>query len=86
LAICTYAMLVRQSLGVGGRYLSSVVPQRRDEGWMLHALCRFLRSKVKAKATLECKTIREVILESLKCYIMPAETTATPDKKRETKK
>ncbi len=35
-----------------------------------------LWSKVKAKATLERKTMREVIFESLKWYITPAGATA----------
>lgn len=42
-------------------------------------------SKVKAKATLERKTMREVIFESLKEYITPVET-ASPDKKKKGKK
>ena len=41
-----------------------------------------LWSKVKAKATLERKTIREVIFESLKWYISPAETTAASNRKK----
>jgi hypothetical protein len=41
-----------------------------------------LWSKVKANATLERKTMREVIFESLKWYITPVETTASPDKKK----
>jgi hypothetical protein len=45
-----------------------------------------LWSKVNAKATLERKTMRELIFESLKWYITPAETTATPDKKKNGKK
>jgi hypothetical protein len=40
-----------------------------------------LWSKVKAKATLDRKTMREVIFEGLKWYIRPAEATATPQKK-----
>ena len=44
-----------------------------------------LWSKVKAKATLERKTMREVIFESLKWYIT-LETTAGSDKKKKTKK
>jgi hypothetical protein len=45
-----------------------------------------LWSKVKSKATLERKTMREVIFESLKWYITPVQTTATPDKKKKGKK
>lgn len=45
-----------------------------------------LWSKVKAKATLERKTMREVIFESLKWYITPAETTANSNRKKKTKK
>jgi len=41
-----------------------------------------LWSKVKAKATLERKTMREVILESLKWYVTPVETGARSDKKK----
>ena len=44
-----------------------------------------LWSKVKAKATLERKTMREVIFESLKWYIT-LETTAGSDKKKKTRK
>ena len=44
-----------------------------------------LWSKVKAKATLERKTMREVIFESLKWYIT-VDTVAGSDKKRKTKK
>ena len=45
-----------------------------------------LWSKVKAKATLERKTMREVIFESLRWYIMPVETTASSNKKKKGKK
>ena len=45
-----------------------------------------LWSKVKAKATLERKTMREVIFESLKWYITPAETATGSDKKKKAKK
>ena len=45
-----------------------------------------LWSKVKAKATLERKTMREVIFESLKLYIRPAETAAGSDKKKKAKR
>lgn len=41
-----------------------------------------LWSKVKAKATLERKTMREVIFEGLKWYVMPAEATPIPQKKK----
>jgi len=44
-----------------------------------------LWSKVKAKATLERKTMREVIFEGLKWYIAAGET-ATPDKKKKGEK
>ena len=44
-----------------------------------------LWSKVKAKATLERKTMREVIFESLKQYIT-VETTSSADKKKKGKK
>ncbi len=45
-----------------------------------------LWSKVKAKATLERKTMREAIFESLKQYIRPVETAAGSGKKKKTKK
>jgi hypothetical protein len=45
-----------------------------------------LWSKVKAKATLERKTMREVIFESLKWYVTPVETAASSDKKKKGKK
>jgi len=45
-----------------------------------------LWSKVKAKATLERKTKREVIFEGLKWYVAPAEIPATPQKKKGKKK
>ncbi len=45
-----------------------------------------LWSKVKAKATLERKTMREVIFEGLKWYITPAETATGSDKKKKAKK
>jgi hypothetical protein len=45
-----------------------------------------LWSKVKAKATLERKTMREVIFEGLKWYIRSAEMACTPDKKKKGKK
>jgi len=41
-----------------------------------------LWSKVKAKATLERKTMREVIFEGLKWYVTPVEPAATPQKKK----
>jgi hypothetical protein len=44
-----------------------------------------LWSKVKAKATLERKTMREVIFESLKQYIT-VETAAGSDKKKKAKR
>jgi hypothetical protein len=44
-----------------------------------------LWSKVKAKATLERKTMREVIFESLKNYVM-AETASSSAKKKGKKK
>jgi hypothetical protein len=40
-----------------------------------------LWSKVKAKATLERKTMREVIFEGLKWYIAPVETSLDKKKK-----
>ena len=43
-----------------------------------------LWSKVNAKATLERKTMREVLFESLKEYITPVETSL--DKKKKGKK
>jgi len=43
-----------------------------------------LWSKVKAKATLERKTMREVIFEGLKWYTRPVETSL--DKKKKAKK
>ena len=45
-----------------------------------------LWSKVKARATLERKTMRQVIFESLKQYITPVETGSTPNKKKKGKK
>ncbi len=45
-----------------------------------------LWSKVKAKATLERKTMREAIFESLKWYIGPTETTSSDKKKKGKKK
>ena len=45
-----------------------------------------LWSKAKAKATFERKTMRKVILESLKWYITPVETTASPNKNKKGKK
>ena len=40
-----------------------------------------LWSKVKAKATLERKIMREVIFESLKWYIKPTEIATSSEKK-----
>ena len=45
-----------------------------------------LWSKVKAKATLERKTMREVIFEGLQWYIRPGGATASSDKKKKGKK
>ena len=45
-----------------------------------------LWSKVKAKATLERKTMREVILESLKWYITPLEDSTSDRRKKGKKK
>ena len=46
-----------------------------------------LWSKVKAKATLERKTMREVIFESLKWYIAPpVQPSANSDKKKKGRK
>jgi hypothetical protein len=45
-----------------------------------------LWSKVKAKATLERKTMREVIFESLKWYVTTEGPSATPQKKKGRKK
>ena len=45
-----------------------------------------LWSMVKANATLERKTMREVIFESPRQYITRVETTATPDRKKKGKK
>ncbi len=45
-----------------------------------------LWSKVKAKATLERKTMREVIFESLKWYIKPVEDSTSDRRKKEKKK
>ena len=44
-----------------------------------------LWSKVKAKATLERKTMREVIFEGLKWYVT-VDTAAGSDKKKKTRK
>ena len=41
-----------------------------------------LWSKVKAKATLERKTMREAIFEGLKWYAASLENPATPQKKK----
>jgi len=43
-------------------------------------------SKVKAKATLERKTMREVIFEGLKWYIKSAEDPASDKRKKGKKK
>ncbi len=45
-----------------------------------------LRSKVKAKASLERKTMQEVIFEGLKWYIKPAEIATSSEKKKKGKK
>lgn len=45
-----------------------------------------LWSKVKAKATLERKSMREVIFEGLKWYIKSVETAVGFDKKKKGKK
>jgi hypothetical protein len=45
-----------------------------------------LWSKVKAKATLERKTMREVIFEGLKWYIKSVESTARSDRKKKGKR
>lgn len=45
-----------------------------------------LWSKVKAKATLERKTMRKVIFEGLKWYIRSAETPITSEKKKKGRK
>jgi hypothetical protein len=45
-----------------------------------------LWSKVKAKATLERKTMREVIFEGLKWYATTSEIPASPQKKKGKKK
>jgi hypothetical protein len=45
-----------------------------------------LWSKGKAKSTLERKTMREVIFESLKWYVTLVETAASSDKKKKGKK
>ncbi|MBM4306306.1 MAG: hypothetical protein FJ123_06160 [Deltaproteobacteria bacterium] len=45
-----------------------------------------LWSKVKAKATLERKTMCEVIFEGLKWYIAAGETATRSDKKKKGKK
>jgi len=45
-----------------------------------------LWSKVKAKATLERKTMREVIFEGLKWYIKSVEDPASDKRKKEKKK
>ncbi len=45
-----------------------------------------LWSKVKAKATLERKTMREVIFESLKWYVKPAEMATSSEKEKKGKK
>jgi hypothetical protein len=48
--------------------------------WMIAPI---LWSKVRAKATLERKTMREVIFESLKQYIRPVETAAGSHRKKD---
>ena len=45
-----------------------------------------LWSKVKAKATLERKTMRDAIFEGLKWYMRPVETSPRSCKKKKTKK
>jgi hypothetical protein len=45
-----------------------------------------LWSKVKAKGTLERKTMREVIFEGLKWYVTKEGPSATPQKKKGKKK
>ncbi len=45
-----------------------------------------LWSKVKAKATLECKTMRDVIFGGLKWYLTPVEIPASSDKKKKRRK
>jgi hypothetical protein len=45
-----------------------------------------LWSKVKAKATLERKTMREAIFEGLKWYVASVENRGIPEKKKGKKK
>ena len=45
-----------------------------------------LWTKVKAKATLERKTMREVIFEGLKWHITPVETIGATNKKKKWEK
>ena len=45
-----------------------------------------LWSKVKAKATLERKTMREVIFEGLKWYLKPTEIANFSEKKKKGRK
>jgi len=55
-------------------------------GYILRDIDIELWSMVKANATLERKTMREVIFESPRQYITRVETTATPDRKKKGKK
>ena len=57
-----------------------------SKGYILRGIDIELWSKAKAKATLERKTIREVIFESLKWYIKPTEIATSSEKKKKGKK
>ena len=54
--------------------------------YILRDIDRELWSKVNAKASIERKTMREVIFENLKWYITPVETATSSDKKKKGKK
>ena len=45
-----------------------------------------LWAQAKQKATVERKSMKEVLLEGLKWYVTPEETPATPQKKKGKKK
>ncbi len=68
--------------------LASYPPNVRDGciDYILRGIEIELWSKVKAKATLERKTVREVIFEDLKWYLTPVEIPASSDKKKKGKR
>jgi hypothetical protein len=74
----------RQSAGIGK--LSTKRKGVDCMDYILRDIGRELWSKAKEKATLERKTMREVIFESLKWYIKPAEIATSSEKKKKGKK